>query len=141
MGEGTGRGGYEKTGDTPGLRRARGLHISGLYGARFQCEFLAARTYESFTDRTGLEARTFFRRRWDAGLRTSWLHGWTAGVSEWSSGLSCGYKLLEDVWLSVGYNFTGYVDRDLGAGEYTAHGPYFRFRVRFNQESTREMLR
>ncbi len=121
-------------------RHSRWLQISGMYGARYQREFLSGRRYDSFTDRTGLEARTFFRRRWDAAVHANWLHGWGSGVGRWNSGASCGYRLLEDVWLSLGYNFAGFVDHDLTAGEYTAHGPYLRFRIRFNQESTRAML-
>lgn len=117
------------------------LQISGIYGARYARETLGGGDYRSYTDLSGLETRFFFKRRWDASLRGSVRHSWNSGIAEFGSGLTCGYKLLEDVWLSLGYNFSGYRDRDLAAGEYSAHGPFVRFRIRFNQESTREMLR
>jgi uncharacterized repeat protein (TIGR01451 family) len=121
--------------------RSNWLQISALYGSRYARETIGGENYRSYTDLGGLETRFFFKRRWDASLRGSVKHSWNSGVAELGSGITCGYKLLEDVWLSLGYNFSGYRDRDLAAGEYTAHGPFMRFRIRFNQESTREMLR
>ena len=117
------------------------LQISGMYGARYARETIAEQEFSSYTDLSGLETRFFFKGRWDVGLRANVKHSWSSNVAELGTGLSCGYKLLEDVWLSLGYNFNGFSDRDLAAGEYTAHGPFLRFRIRFNQESTREMLR
>ena len=74
-------------------------------------------------------------------MRGASRHGWHSGVIDYSAGVSGGYKVLEDIWLSLGYNFTGYSDRDFSAADYTAQGPYLRFRVRLNQETTHEMLR
>ena len=49
-------------------------------------------------------------------------------------------NVLEDLWLSLGWNVRGFRDRDFDAAGWTAQGPFVRFRFRFNQESSREML-
>ena len=115
--------------------------ISTLIGVRYNRDTIDGRQYSGFTDQLGLEWRHFIGSRWDLGLRGATRHGWQSGVVDYSAGVSGGYKVLEDIWLSLGYNFTGYSDRDFSAADYTAQGPYLRFRVRLNQETTHEMLR
>ncbi len=115
--------------------------LSTLIGVRYGRDTIAGRRYESTTDQLGLEWRHFLGSHWDIGARAAGRHAWRTGIVDYSAGLSGGYKLLEDIWLSLGYNFTGYRDRDFSAVDYTAQGPYLRFRVRLNQETTHEMLR
>ncbi len=125
------------------LQRMLGVRdqASALVGVRYNRDTIDGREYSGFTDQLGLEWRHFIGNRWDLGLRGASRHGWQSGVIDYSAGVSGGYKVLEDIWLSLGYNFTGYSDRDFSAADYTAQGPYLRFRVRLNQESTHEMLR
>ena len=67
------------------------------------------------------------------------VYSWNVHVHDLSGGASVGLKLLEDVWLSLGYNVVGFRDRDFTGG-YTAQGPFLRFRFRFNQDSKHEMV-
>lgn len=115
--------------------------ISGQVGLRYNRDTIAGQRYAGFSDQLGLEWRHFIGSRWDLGVRGSTRHSWHSGNTDYSGGVSGGYKVLEDIWLSLGYNFAGYRDRDFSASDYTAQGPYLRFRVRLNQESTHEMLR
>ena len=43
--------------------------------------------------------------------------------------------MTRNIWLSVGYNFEGFEDRDFSAAGYTATGPYIRFRMKFDQDT------
>ena len=115
--------------------------LSALVGVRYNRDTIDGRRYAGVTDQLALEWRHFIGSRWDVGVRGASRHAWEGGVVDWSGGVSGGYRLLEDIWLSLGYNFTGYRDRDFSAADYTAQGPYLRFRVRLNQETTHEMLR
>ncbi|MCP3867596.1 MAG: OmpA family protein [Gammaproteobacteria bacterium] len=115
--------------------------VSTQLGLRYNRDTIDGRQYDGFTDQMGLEWRHFIGSRWDVGLRTATRHHWQSGSMDYSAGVSGGFKVLEDLWLSLGYNFTGYHDRDFSAADYTAQGPYLRFRVRLNQEMTNEMLR
>jgi hypothetical protein len=44
-----------------------------------------------------------------------------------------GYLVATNLWVSAGYNFTGYKDADLAGADYTARGPYVRLRYKFDE--------
>ena len=49
-------------------------------------------------------------------------------------GLELGYLLRENIWLSIGHNFTGFYDRDLSGTEQTDSGWYLRMRMKFDEK-------
>jgi hypothetical protein len=50
-------------------------------------------------------------------------------------GLELGRKLSPELWLSLGYNLTGYADDELTGEEWTRQGVYLRMRARFDETS------
>jgi len=54
--------------------------------------------------------------------------------------LSTGYNLFKNAWLSIGYNFTGFEDKDFSAGSYSAKGPYLQFRLKVDFESVNSVI-
>jgi uncharacterized repeat protein (TIGR01451 family) len=114
--------------------------LSLQYGAKYALETIDTQNYSSYTDLMGLEGIYDFTKDWDLGLRGSMLHSWSSGQVSSSAGLSVGYSMLQNVWLSLGYNFTGFTDKDFSAASYTAQGPYFRFRFKFDQNSVKEAI-
>ncbi len=44
------------------------------------------------------------------------------------------------MWLSVGYNVDGFNDEDFIAAEYTAKGPYIKFRMKLDQQWAQRFL-
>jgi hypothetical protein len=52
-----------------------------------------------------------------------------------------GYNAFENAWISMGYNFTGFEDRDFSPADFTAEGPFVQFRMKFDQESMRDALK
>ncbi len=50
-----------------------------------------------------------------------------------SIGLEAGLLMHRNVWLSAGYNFTGFDDEHLSNGNYTGKGPYMRLRFKFDE--------
>jgi hypothetical protein len=71
--------------------------------------------------------------RWDVGVTAS-LHT-DGGVSnrKFGLGLEVGYLLQENLWLSAGYNFFGFKDKDLAGADYTDRGVYVRMRYKFDE--------
>ena len=69
--------------------------------------------------------------RWDVGLMASVLSG--SGSQQKAFGLETGYALQQNLWLSAGYNWAGFSDRDLSGAEYTARGLYIRLRFKFDE--------
>jgi hypothetical protein len=68
---------------------------------------------------------------WDAGLAGSFYGG--SGVRRPGVGAEVGRKLRPELWLSLGYNLTGYADDQLTAEEWTRQGVYLRIRARFDE--------
>ena len=69
--------------------------------------------------------------RWDVGVMASVLSG--GGSQQKAFGLETGYALQQNLWLSAGYNWAGFSDRDLSGAEYTARGAYIRLRFKFDE--------
>ena len=48
-------------------------------------------------------------------------------------GPEVGYKVFQNLWLSVGYNFSGFNDDDFDDAEFWNKGPYIKFRFKFDE--------
>jgi hypothetical protein len=103
-------------------------------------ETIDGRDYSGFTDLIGVEGRYDLTKAWDVGLRGSVLHSWNFGQLSYSAGPSVGYNVVKNAWISLGYNVAGFTDKDFSAADYTAQGPFIRFRFKFDQNSVREAV-
>ena len=68
------------------------------------------------------------------------LHSVNSSVMRYSSGFSIGHSVFENTWLSVGYNVSGFEDDDFTAADYTAQGPYVKFRMKLDQGHLEKFL-
>jgi len=114
--------------------------LSFQYGFKFVSEQLLDQNWSGYTDLLGAEYRRDLGQKWDIGLHGGALHTWEIGQLDWRSGGSVGYNPAENLWVSVGYNVTGYRDDDFAQGNYTAQGPYISFRFKFDQTSVKDAL-
>lgn len=119
----------------------RRTQVSLHYGAKYVHETIDGDGYSGFTDLYGLEGRYNLSERWDIGLRGSILRSWRSNLFDYSSGVSVGCNLVQNVWLSAGYNFTGFQDEDFSRADFTAQGPFVKFRLKFDQNSVRDLLK
>jgi opacity protein-like surface antigen len=58
-----------------------------------------------------------------------------SGVYSYGLGASVGYKLVDNMWISAGYNVRGMNDRDFSAASYRAQGPYITLRMKVDQDT------
>jgi len=116
------------------------FQISLQYGAKYVLENIDGADYSGYTDLMGVEGRYDLSKKWDLGLRGSALHSWRAGQLSYSTGLSVGYNVIKNAWVSLGYNLIGFSDKDFSAAEYTAQGPFVRFRFKFDQNSVKDAV-
>lgn len=123
------------------LKASRRTQIALQYACKYVQETIDDQDFSGYTDLMGIETRYDVTKEWDVGLRGSVLHAWEFGQFDYSSGLSVGYKVMTNAWLSVGYNFTGFEDKDFSAADFTAQGPFARFRFKFDQNSLRDALK
>ena len=124
----------------PSVSMSQGLLIQTSYQYAFKwlrAEFEEG--YTSFTDLIGVDSRYDVTPEWDVGGQLYGLHSWEAGTMDYAFGLSVGHSFAKNVWLSVGYNFAGFYDEDFAGARYTAQGAFLQFRVKFDQDSYKEL--
>lgn len=143
----------EKDG-TPGLRawkivnnfnanfqKSDDFQVSFQYGAKYVKDTIDNTQYSGLTQLLGSEGRYDLSPRWDIGAWMSVLAALDAGTTDYGLGASLGYGLMENMWLSLGYNLRGFEDSDFSQGDFTARGPFVKFRFKFDQEDLRSLLK
>ena len=113
----------------------RQTQIAMQYGAKYVRDSIDGSAYKGFTQLIGLEARQDIGERFDIGLHGGMLHSLQNSARDYQLGVSVGFKLAENSWLSLGYNQRGFVDRDFTGSEYRAEGLYLNLRVKFDQDT------
>ena len=121
-------------------RPGKRLQLSLQYGAKYVLEQFDGVEYSGFTDLIGIEGRYDLNEIWDVGVRASLLHSWESRQLGYSLGPSVGCNVMENAWLSLGYNLVGFRDRDFSAANYSSQGPFVQFRVKFDQDSVKDGL-
>ncbi len=104
-------------------RPRKDLQASLGYGAKWVSQRFDGASHEGYTDQGALEVRYDLTPRWDVGMRGSVLHVWRGGQVAFSAGPSLGYSPAKNLWVGVGFNVSGYEDRDFSASNHTAYGP------------------
>jgi uncharacterized repeat protein (TIGR01451 family) len=117
------------------------VQVSVQYGAKYVLETIDGADYSGYTDLTGLELRYDLTKRWDIGIRGSALHSWSIGQVDYGTSISTGFNLGKNFWISIGYNITGFKDRDFSAADFTSQGPFIKFRLKFDQASVRDAVK
>jgi hypothetical protein len=75
---------------------------------------------------------------WDVGVMASLLYSPQGAAKQYAAGAEIGYLLRQNLWLSLGYNFTGFSDKDLTAADYTNSGLFVRLRFKFDEDLFRK---
>ena len=71
--------------------------------------------------------------RWDVGVDSSALISDHFKNIQYANGVEVGFMLRKNLWVSGGYNLTGFYDRDLTGDETTRRGPFVRLRFKFDE--------
>ena len=94
----------------------------GRVDDRFEAVLLSGRVVYDITE------------NWDVGVMASTFRG-QDGANQYAYGAEIGRLLRQNLWLSAGFNFTGFDgDRDLSGYEYTQQGAYLRLRFKFDED-------
>ena len=115
------------------------LQLGLQYGVRYVSSSFEGDTYAGVSDIAGFDARRQLTRRFDLGAHVAALHSWESDVMDYSIGLDVGTTLARNIWISVGYNFTGFRDDDFSASRHTAQGPYLKIRIKADQDTFRDL--
>mgnify|MGYP000368318964 CR=1 FL=1 len=113
--------------------------IAFQYGFKYVIDDIDGDSFQGATDFFGIESRFDLTTRIDLGLRASVRHSWNSHIFDYSVGPSIGFNPAKNVWVSLGYNFTGYSDTDFSESNYTAQGIYVQFRLKIDQDTLKDL--
>ena len=111
----------------------RKLTLSGRYAAKVVQDGSLGIASDATAQLVSMRVTRDIRRDWDVGVIASL---YTAGgftTQQYGLGAEAGYMVMDNFWLSVGYNLFGFKDKDLAFGDATDQGPFFRIRVKFDE--------
>lgn len=92
-------------------------------------------TFDTESWLVGSETRFDLAPRWDIGAHYHYLTTPEFNIAARSWGVSTGFDVAENLWLSIGYNLQGYDDEDFDSNGYTAKGPFLKLRFKFDQNT------
>jgi uncharacterized repeat protein (TIGR01451 family) len=115
--------------------------LSLQYAAKTVSESYNNIEYMSLTDLAGFETRYDLTRKWDAGLHSNILRAVKLNHYDYNTGVSVGHSMVNNIWLSLGYNFVGFRDEDFSRSNYTSKGLFLRFRMKFDQTTVRDAVK
>lgn len=110
------------------------------FGSRYVRSTFDGERYSGLSTLYGVDVRRELTMRFDVGLHGTMLNSLQSGVSDQSVGVDLGVTVARNVWISIGYNFTGFRDDDFEASRYTAQGPFIKFRMKADQDTFRDMV-
>ena len=112
---------------------ARGTLLTGEYAAKHDVELVDGRWIAGNAQLASVRVTRDIGERWDVGLAARVLGN--ASLSQRTAGIGAevGYRVIENLWMSAGYNLSGFRDRDLADDNTTAAGAYIRMRFKFDE--------
>jgi len=114
-----------------------GLH----YGLKHVIDEIDEVEYRSWTDLIGINARYDINAKWSVGLQGSVLHSYTGENVDYGIGAFVSATPWQNAEVTLGYNIEGFDDDDFSQQNYYHEGPYLRVRMKFDQESIREVAK
>lgn len=116
------------------------LQVAINHGFKYSVLTMDDAKFDGVTELIGAEARYDVTDRIDVGFHGEGLYSFNTRTLDWSYGPSVGFTPADNVWLSFGWNFNGFIDEDFAAAEYSRAGPYLKLRIKFDQTTARGLL-
>lgn len=108
-------------------------------GLRYVVTSFDGDRYAGSSGLLGLDLRHDLSPHFDVGVHGSQMQSFRSGVGDKSLGADVGVTFMKNAWLSLGYNFVGVTDSDFDDSHYLAQGPYLRIRVKFDQDTFKDL--
>ena len=109
------------------------LNFAGRYGIKRATDRANGIESRSTTQLVGGRLIKDLDDRWDVGAAAFLLASNGIHSRSYALGLEAGYRVATNLWVSVGYNVSGFKDKDLAGEDYTQRGAYLRLRYKFDE--------
>ena len=139
---------YEKTDPQPGFQEriahvvsthadyhpSRPLWLTGRVAAKWVRERFDGNLTSTYTALlVGGRIVYDITEKWNLGAQANVLMSPQGGSRQSAVGVEAGYLLRQNLWVTAGYNWTGFSDNELQGAGYTNRGVYVRLRFKFDE--------
>lgn len=107
--------------------------LRAQYSTKFAQETALDGRYDSKAHLVGGRLTRDLGSRFDAGVHVRALMSESFSAGQGGVGGEVGCLMVNNLWLSAGYNVIGFHDDDLASDEYTRRGAYLRLRFKFDE--------
>ncbi len=114
--------------------------LAAFHGIKYSEANLLGQQYSGWTNLIGAEYRYDVTRFVDLGLRGSVLTSTATSTTEYQFGPSVGLSPTKNIWISAGYNFTGFKDNDFDAAADSRNGMFIKLRLKLDQNDLDGLL-
>lgn len=112
--------------------------ISGRYAYKRVNELLLGTIQDNYHAQLfGARVTYDVTNRWSVGAIATTLVG-KGGGRQYAYGVEAGYVLMDNVWVTLGYNFRGFSDDELAGSNYTNRGWVLGVRYKFDEDLFRK---
>jgi hypothetical protein len=109
------------------------LTFSGRYAAKWSLAGDSSVSSSATTQLVGGRATYDLNPRWDFGVAASTTYSLGFASRQYGMGFETGYKLVQNLWISTGYNLLGFRNPDLAGEDVTRRGAFIRMRFKFDE--------
>ena len=110
----------------------RALIFSGRYAAKIASEDSGGISGSASAHLLNSRVTYDLTKKWDLALNAMSLFSGDLRSCQYGLGNEVGYLLTANLWLSAGYNYFGFYDKDLSGEDYTNPGFFMRMRFKFD---------
>jgi opacity protein-like surface antigen len=108
--------------------------VSGRFAHKRVNELLLGSVRDDYSaSLVGTRVTYDITNRWTVGGLFNVLQG-SGGARQYAYGLEVGYVMVDNLWVTLGYNWRGFSDRDLSGSEYTNRGWVLGLRYKFDED-------
>lgn len=113
---------------------SRPWFVSGRFATKHVNELLLGTVNDSYrASLVGARVTYDITNRWSVGGITTMLAG-SGGAKQYAYGLEVGYTLVDNLLVTLGYNWRGFRDNDLTGSDYTNRGWVLGVRYKFDED-------
>lgn len=107
--------------------------LSARYAAEWNLDNTSGLSTSATTQLVGVRETWDVGKRWDVGATFSTMFSGAANSRQYEMGPEFGYRVISNMWVSTGYNFTGFRNDDLAGENVTRRGAFVRMRFKFDE--------
>jgi uncharacterized repeat protein (TIGR01451 family) len=109
------------------------LTFSGRYAAKWNIANESILSSSATTQLVGGRVTYDLGKKMDVGIATSTTYSLGFAARQYGMGFETGYKVVQNLWISTGYNLVGFRNPDLTGEDITRRGAFIRLRFKFDE--------